>query len=79
MSAEVVWAAYGLLFLKAAEPPPEEASVLRRLKRLDREIAALNDWNGANRVKRGTSGQVTSSAGASTAGGDPRQAHERRR
>ena len=66
MDADALDAAYSLLFLKAAEPP---AGATKHAKRAARELRMINDWNGAQRVAGGTSGEVlTSSAGAWTYG-----------
>ena len=49
-------AAYGLLFLSAAEykePPPPIMSM-----RAQRELKRINDWNGALRQSGGVSGEV---------------------
>jgi len=61
-------AAWGLLFLKAAEPPLPTVADQRKELRAQREFKRLNDWNGANRVARGTSGTASTSAGAWTYG-----------
>jgi hypothetical protein len=60
-------AAWGLLFLKAAEAPKPTVAERQKYKRLQREFKRLNDWNGANRVARGKSGYAANrGAGAST-------------
>ena len=51
---EVHEAALALLFLSAALPPEE------KLPKMSRELRRINDWNGAQRAARGTSGEVTS-------------------
>lgn len=75
-------AAWGLLFLNAVERPPltpqeqaaEDAYERKRLRAI-RELQKINDWNGANRRPRGTSGVITSGAAALRGGHQLRACH----
>lgn len=70
-SPDEIDAAWGLLFLNATERPPltpseraaDNAYERKRLRAI-RELEKINDWNGANRRPRGTSGIITLGAAA---------------